>query len=413
MTSYYDYRKFAVLFVDDEAQTASNFEAYFTDDFDVKVATSGEEAWEIFCKTPDRFGIVMTDQRMPNSTGVELLEKVRAKRPRVLRILATAYSDISAAIAAVNNGAIYKYITKPWDPPSLEMSLKRAMEFYLVQRERDLLMREKMAALQRMMMTDRLLSLGVFSAGLNHHLRNSLTAVKTFLDLAPFHLQGENVDIQNLRNPNYWRDFYGTVQTQIGKIVSLLQELNQIPAPAGMPLDESVSLNELVEMAWQCHRDGFEQKNIETSLDLAEIEPVRGNRCLLEKALRLLVEDEWTNVSVAGHVSFSTRNATDETGCRGVKIDIVDDGPGVTAANLNCIFDPFFVRRDNPEEYGLNLLTCFFIVYHHSGTMTVERSAQFKLFLPLEPREKEKGEEETFLQRVFDMEKAWEKMLVD
>jgi two-component system probable response regulator PhcQ len=190
MNNFYDYRKFAVLYVDDESQTVSNFEAYFSDVFDVVVATSGEEAWNIFNKDPDRFGIVMTDQRMPNSTGVELLEKVRATRPRVLRILATAYSDMSAAIAAVNNGAIYKYVTKPWDPPTLEMTLKRGMEFYLVQRERDSLMREKMSALQRLMMTDRLLSLGVFAAGLNHHLRNSLTAVKTFLDLTPFQLQG-------------------------------------------------------------------------------------------------------------------------------------------------------------------------------------------------------------------------------
>ena len=171
MNAAYDYRKFALMYVDDEPQTVSNFEAYFSDTFDVVVTTSGEEAWEIFSKDMDRFAIVMTDQRMPQSTGVELLEKIKLARPRVLRILATAYSDLDAAIAAVNSGSIYKYVTKPWDPPFIEILLKRGMEFFLVQRELDSLLKEKMAAMQRLMTTDRLLSLGIFAAGLNHHLQ--------------------------------------------------------------------------------------------------------------------------------------------------------------------------------------------------------------------------------------------------
>ena len=162
MNTTYDYKQFSILYVDDEPQTAANFKEYYCDTFDVKVATSGEEGWKLFRDAPDRFAIVMTDQRMPNSTGVELLEKVRTIRPRVLRILATAYSDLDAAILAVNSGAIYKYITKPWDPPTLEINLKRGMEFFLVQRERDLLMNEKMFAVQRMMMTDRLIRSGNF-----------------------------------------------------------------------------------------------------------------------------------------------------------------------------------------------------------------------------------------------------------
>src|ERR1700761_5555192 len=246
MNPSYDYKQFSVLYVDDEPQTAANFKEYYEDTFNIEVATSGEEGWKIFKENPDRFAIVMTDQRMPNSTGVELLEKVRAVRPRVLRILATAYSDLDAAILAVNTGAIYKYITKPWDPPTLEITLKRGMEFFLVQRERDLLLHEKMFALQRLMMTDRLISLGVFAAGLNHHIRNSLTAVKTFLDLAPSKLKGEMLDVNHLRNPDYWHDFYGTVQSQITKVVSVLKNVAQIPEPPVLPLTDTVTINELL-----------------------------------------------------------------------------------------------------------------------------------------------------------------------
>ncbi len=417
MNQTYDYKNFAVLYVDDESQTASNFKEYFSDIFDVEIATSGEEAWQIFSKNPDHFAIVMTDQRMPASSGVELLERVRAARPRVLRILATAYSDINAAIAAVNSGAIYKYVNKPWDPPTLEMTLKRGMEFYLVQRERDLLMREKLAALQRLMMTDRLLSLGIFAAGLNQHLRNSLTAVKTFLDLAPLQLQRENLDINNLRDPDYWKNFYSTAQTQMGKIVSLLQDIHNIPESSRVPLTDEFSLNEVVQISCDCQKEAFAKKQIALSLNLGENVSITGNRLLIQNGLQLLLADEAANLPQGGKLSITTSPATDETGRAGVKIEMNDYGAGLSVKTLNCLFDPFFVKKSEPAQYGLNLLTCFFIVYHHSGSMTMAQNgsdkASFHIFLPSLANLPNAREEQMFLERVFDMEKVWEKMLME
>lgn len=416
MSQTYDYKSFSILYVDDEVQTVTNFKEFFSDTFEIKIATSADEAWQIFSAAPDSFAVVMSDQRMPQGSGVELLERVRASRPRVLRILATAYSDIDAAIAAVNSGAIYKYVSKPWDPPLLEMTLKRGIEFFLVQRERDMLMREKMAALQRLMMTDRLLSLGIFAAGLNHHLRNSLTAVKTFLDLTPFQLQRENLDIENLRNPNYWRDFYQTAQSQMEKIVSLLQDIHNIPESAGVPLTDKVSLNEIITIARDCHQQALQNKKITVSLELTEAPPITGNRLMLQNAFQLLFADEIVNLSENGVIKITTTNATDNLGRKGIAIELTDNGSGLSAETLNCIFDPFFVRKSVPSEYGLNLLTCFFIVYHHDGTMTVEHGkgggAVFRIFLPSVAGQRNPLEEEMFLERIFDMEKVWERMLM-
>ena len=80
---------------------------------------------------------------MPGEKGVWLLEQARQLDPRLLRILVTAYTDMDAAIAAVNSGAIYKYVNKPWDSAALEQTLKHGLEFFLVQRERDELLRRK------------------------------------------------------------------------------------------------------------------------------------------------------------------------------------------------------------------------------------------------------------------------------
>src|SRR5438045_9262584 len=106
-------------------------------------------------------------------------------------IVATAFAYMDAAVAAVNSGAIYKYVTKPWDPPQLEATLKQGLEFFVVQRERDQLLREKMSVLHNMMIADRIVSLCLLAAGLSHHIRNSLGAVITCQVLAPTQLESD------------------------------------------------------------------------------------------------------------------------------------------------------------------------------------------------------------------------------
>src|SRR5215207_6640014 len=137
MQSLYDYRKYAILYVDDEEKSLKYFARAFEDQFQILTASSAQEGLKTLEENQDRIGILMTDQRMPGEKGTWLLEKARQLRPRIVRILATAFSDMDAAIAAVNTGAIYKYVTKPWDPPQLESTLKRGLEFFIVQRERD------------------------------------------------------------------------------------------------------------------------------------------------------------------------------------------------------------------------------------------------------------------------------------
>src|SRR5438067_4917514 len=246
MQSFYDYKKFAILYVDDEEKSLKYFSRAFQDQFQIFTAPSAQEGFKILEAHKDDIGLLMTDQRMPGEKGIWLLEKARQLRPRIIRILATAYSDMEAAIAAVNTGAIYKYVTKPWDPPQLEASLKRGLEFFMVQRERDQLLREKMSVLHNIMIADRIVSLGLLAAGLSHHLRNSLVAVKTFLDLAPNKLQEENIDLAGLRNPDFWHEYYQNVQGQVEKINHLLKDLWVASETPAFAFKDQVQLREII-----------------------------------------------------------------------------------------------------------------------------------------------------------------------
>src|SRR6478609_4984738 len=262
MQNVYDYKKYAVLYVDDEEKSLKYFTRAFEDQFRIYTAPNAQEGLKLLEQHKDDIGLLMTDQRMPGEKGVWLLERARQIRPRTIRILATAYSDMEAAIAAVNTGAIYKYVTKPWDPPQLENTLKRGLEFFMVQNERDTLLREKMSVLHNMMIADRIVSLGLLAAGLSHHIRNSLVAVKTFLDLAPAKMEEEKMDINGLRNPDFWKEYYQNVQGQITKINNMLKDLWTASEKPAFEFADKVNLRDVVGSAIEQLNQEIKAKNL-------------------------------------------------------------------------------------------------------------------------------------------------------
>ncbi|ADY53881.1 response regulator receiver protein [Pseudopedobacter saltans DSM 12145] len=126
--------KIKVLYVDDEDNNLISFKANFRMEYKVFTAISGEEALKILEK--ENIDIIITDQRMPNMTGVEFLEMVIEKNPDPMRILLTGYADMSAVIDAVNRGKIYHYLAKPWDEKEMHETIQNAYE--ALKKKRDL-----------------------------------------------------------------------------------------------------------------------------------------------------------------------------------------------------------------------------------------------------------------------------------
>lgn len=120
--------KINILYVDDEENNLMSFKATFRLKYNVIIAVSGDEALKIMEKKP--IEIIITDQRMPQMTGIEFLEKVLEKYPDPMRILLTGYSDMNAVIDAVNKGKIYHYLAKPWIEDEINMTIARAYEAF-------------------------------------------------------------------------------------------------------------------------------------------------------------------------------------------------------------------------------------------------------------------------------------------
>ena len=126
--------KINILYVDDEINNLVSFKALFRLKYHVFTAEGGKEAMEILNK--ENIQVIITDQRMPEMTGVELLESIVETHPDPIRILLTGYADLNAVIDAVNKGKIYHYLSKPWNEKELEDTIERAFEIYQL-REND------------------------------------------------------------------------------------------------------------------------------------------------------------------------------------------------------------------------------------------------------------------------------------
>lgn len=389
MEAQYDYKKFAILYVDDEEKSLKAFSRAFGDDFRIYTAANAKEGAKIIEEKQDEIAVLMTDQKMPGENGNWLLQQAARIQPRIIRILATAYTDFTDAVAAINDGGIFHYVNKPWDPTHLEGQLKRAMEFFLTQRENEQLAQEKLDALRNLMIADRLVSLGMLTAGLSHHIRNALVTVKTFLDLSPAMMQEEKTDPQNLRNKEFWVDYHKSVLGQIDKINNLLKDLWAASEKPATQTTERVNLHALVNETVEQLKFSITAKNITVANEIpADLQPITAERDKFNRLFDLLLKEELASLPAGGRIVF-TAEVLNHSAKPEIRVQISDNGPGLSAEKLQCLFDPFMVRADAPSEYGIHLMGCFFIVHHHGGrieaTSEEGKGTTFTLHLPVSP----------------------------
>ena len=141
--------KYTLLIVDDEPDVCDSVQALLRREFRVLKAHSAQEGFEIMQK--EEVHIIMTDQRMPQATGVELLARAKARNPQAVRLLFTGYADLESVIAAINQGHIFQFLKKPWQPEELQDAVRPAAIEYerlVADSEEADRLREALAALQ-------------------------------------------------------------------------------------------------------------------------------------------------------------------------------------------------------------------------------------------------------------------------
>src|SRR5262249_39071622 len=153
---------------------------------------------------------------------------------------------------------------------------------------------------------DRIVSLGLMAAGLSHHIRNSLVAVKTFLDLAPSKLREENLDVDALRNPEFWKDYYHHVQFQLCRINNLLKDLWTASEPPSAQFSAQLNIQELVGDVIAQLRPKMAAKKIEVVNQIpAGLPLLKVDRPKFRRLFELLIQDELVSLPAGASITIT------------------------------------------------------------------------------------------------------------
>lgn len=382
-------RRHTVLVVDDEADVVSSVKDLLRLDYKVLGATKVSDALSLLEKEP--VDVVMTDQRMPETNGVELLKQVRVKYPDAVRLLFTGYADIRAVVDAINEGNVYRYITKPWDPDELMAVLREACDRHdLVTQRNSLLeeLKEKNAQLERanaeLRHSDELKN--AFIRVASHELRTPLTILLGISDLTVRQARGEE-PVAGLAKRIH--QAAGRLQHLVDQIVTMLsmQQFERRPEKAPSNLSKLVG------------------RAVDDVRPFAELRK-QALVCDIPEDLGTIDVDEAKIRDAANHIllnaiKFTPDQGTITVGARrengDARIWVSDTGIGLDAASLSRVFDKFFTEFDVSHhssghfEYGkkglgLGLSVVKAFVEMHGGRVEVSsevgKGTTFTIHLP-------------------------------
>jgi two-component system NtrC family sensor kinase len=367
-----------VLFVDDDPANLVVCEAACGDDFDVVTASSAEAALE--CMRREEVGVIVADQRMPGTTGVELLERVRIDYPDTVRVLITAYSDIQAAIAAINRGRVRRYLRKPWEPGELKAELADALDIYAMSR--------KLSAMDvRLRQTERVYALGIVAASIAHEMKNPMMWVTNSLSFA----QGElrKLSQQSVAGPVKARleeieASLTDTRTGTDRVMDIVRGI-ELPTRSDSGSLKPVDLAEVLRLSLRLV-SGELMRCASLELDVTCAPKIKASATKLgQVALNLIVNSIQALSSRARSENvISVRLRLEDAWA---VLEVADNGPGIADEEIDRIFDPFFTSKVGVGT-GLGLAISRRIVEELEGSLIAGRDerlggACFTVRLPL------------------------------
>ena len=228
------YRK--VLVVDDEPDVLRSVYDLLRIDYEVVTCQRASEALDHLKAVTD-VAVILSDQRMPGMTGIELLQQARLIRPETTRLLFTAYADIHTVIDAINHGHVFRYITKPWGAEELESVIRQAVERHDMIIEKNQLLAELQTANAKLAEANRLK--GIFLEVASHELNTPVTVVLGLTDLWKLSLTNDATGPER-----QWVERINAAARRLAKTVQRMFKL--VENSENMPTHDNASIRQKV-----------------------------------------------------------------------------------------------------------------------------------------------------------------------
>jgi signal transduction histidine kinase len=365
-----------VLYVDDEKANRIVFEQSFSARFRVRSVASGREALDVLKSEP--VAVLVTDQRMPEMSGQDLLLQAKTLYPETVRVVITAYSDLDPILSAVNEGLVARYIIKPWDRGELEQILRWALEAFTLSREG--------SALQlRLMQTERLVTLGSIAAAVLHdlhqplgnlrvngqrleHLSRYVGKVQALLARPPATVSDdERTNLTHLSEelPKIAGELLESCKVMLAITDSMRQFLNPHRAADTPAVDALPILRHALSV---CRETAVRARGRLVYEGPDELPKVRIGATELSQIFINLIANG-AQALLARNRKGGTVTVTAELSPKQVKFVITDDGAGMSAETLAKAGTMFFSTR--PDGTGLGVAQSRRLVVRAGGELTL------------------------------------------
>lgn len=364
-------RRPTLLVVDDEPEVLRSLHDLFRLEFRVLTHEHPSEALAALASDIE-VDVVMSDQRMPEMSGVQFLEQARAVRPDATRLLFTGYADIKAVIDAVNRGHIARYVAKPWDVDELTAVIRQAVEQHALIAEKNRLLRELKETNARL--TEAVRLKGKFIEVASHELNTPVTVVLGLTELWKMSMSAAASAAERT-----WVDRIHGAGLRLASTVERMLKLLKTGQMAPEITVTSVPLEPLIRQAVAGLQPFLEARRqdvrfaIAGDLGSAEIDQAK-------------ISDVITNL-VVNAIKFTPDGGTiqvsaDSIDADRVRVRISDPGIGINPADRPHLFEPFFTGNDTMHHssgdyqyckkgMGLGLCLVKAFVELHGGSISV------------------------------------------
>jgi signal transduction histidine kinase len=343
--------KITVLYLDDEPNNLNSFKATFRFDYKILLAQSVEEAEAHINNPNNHIQVILSDQRMPEMTGVEFFEKVRKVHPECVRLLITGFSDIESVIAAINRGHIFRYIKKPWAELDVKSAIEEAYKFYLA---------TSMLAVKNIELQKAYGELTKFAYSVAHDFKGPVMSIQGALAIVATEVQDTKL-----------QELVGMTIASAGKLSNFVDNMfDYYKSNQGELTISDISFEEVAQYYRELFAVEAALKKVSYEITVSQSQTFRSDHAKLSVVLNNLINNAF---------KFLKKDATDskvqvkiEANKEIAVIEVSDNGIGIEPKYVDSIFEMFYRATTHAPGSGFGLFNVKDAIAKLDGNIVVK-----------------------------------------
>lgn len=384
--SGWDYHHYGVLLVDEDVTFLRSLSERLATRFRVRTALSVDSALEILRADDPGVGVLLAGPSLTDHSGKPVLSHARERHPLTLRVLMVPPGAVPPTPDSMLANDLYQWIPRSAESPALEPFLLRALDYYRLQAERRDTRADRALVAHRLLVMDRILSLGILSTDLGQRLRHVMAALRSFMDLAAPRLEAGGDDLLGLLQENAWKTRSDASRRHWSSLHRTLHDVGDCAKPFLPTFNDQTSPHQLLTRACERFKSRLAEKDLQVANEIPKNLPtLKSDEALLDRMMDAFLEEALITFPSGSTLRMDGVKESEQL----VRLQWTWEGNAFRPERLGWVFNPFDEPPAGSPRPGLHLLAAFLVVYHHGGVVNCNFQSgigcSLRMHLPVDP----------------------------